>query len=234
MPHAACAFSSPCPCPCLLASAFGGAAAPSAPPRLCGKTRISAFPRPTGKCVLGLAATPPSVVLSRSLKCADARQHEPRGCPGAKRFPDHGPRTAAQRPDGGEAARLFLSCLWRRSRPLCASAPHAFHSKFNIHHSKLGGAAASAPPRLCGKTRISPSLPRREAPPRPRTKDGRAAARRRRSRQTPRPMHSIQNSTFIIQNSTFKIWRPRRPLTGRLTKPACRRRIALRPPAASH
>ena len=150
-PHAACRMRLFFP----LSPAFGGAAAPSAPPRLCGKTRISAFPRPTGKCVLGLAATPPSVVLGRSLKCADARQHEPRGCPGAKRFPDHGPRTAAQRPDGGEAARLFLSCLWRRSRPLCASAPHAFHSKFNIHHSKLGGAAASAPPRLCGRSRIS-------------------------------------------------------------------------------
>ena len=33
------------------------------------------------KCVLGLAAAPPSLVLGRSWKCADARQHELRGCP---------------------------------------------------------------------------------------------------------------------------------------------------------
>ena len=168
MRQRACAFSSPCPLPL-------------------------AAPRPTGKCVLGLAATPPSVVLGRSLKCADARQHEPRGCtarsasptpafggatapsapprprsiqnstfiiqnwaaqppplrlrasagrpafprpcPGAKRLPDHGPRTAAQRPDGGEAARLRAPCLPFKIQ----------HSSFKIQHSKFGAPAAPSP-----------------------------------------------------------------------------------------
>ena len=36
---------------------------------------------PSGKCVLGLAAAPPSVVLGRSSKSADPHHHELRECP---------------------------------------------------------------------------------------------------------------------------------------------------------
>ena len=39
-----------------------------------------AAPPPSRKCVLGLAASPPSLVLGRSCRSADAHRHELRGC----------------------------------------------------------------------------------------------------------------------------------------------------------
>ena len=61
---------------------------------------------PSGKCVLGLAAAPPSVVLGRSSKSADPHHHELRECPA---------RSTLLSP-----VSCFLSpvsCIWPRSGP---------------------------------------------------------------------------------------------------------------------
>ena len=69
---------------------------------------------PSGKCVLGLAAAPPSVVLGRSSKSTDAHHHELRECPARSSLLSPVP------------CFLFpVSCIWPRSGPplrLSASA----------------------------------------------------------------------------------------------------------------
>ncbi len=78
--------------------------------------------------------------------------HLPGLCPRAKRLPSPC-LLAAQRPPSAPPRLCGRS---RISSPLPRAYAPAFHSKFNIQHSKLGGASRpSAPPRLCGRTRIS-------------------------------------------------------------------------------
>ncbi len=107
---------------------------PSAPPRLCGRSRISSCLKricqadyatfacisPAGREIRPWSwrRAPPSLVLGRSCKSADARHHELRERPGAKRLPDYGPRTrrSRRRPRSGPPLRLRAS----------AGEPHFF------------------------------------------------------------------------------------------------------------